>query len=81
MDSLNTKGNVKKKWAKRKGNKALLKNSLRFSLTWKRRIKSATIFVERLKWQIQNHMETSGNSDHIEASQLTYITNQFTGSM
>ena len=52
MDSLNTKGNVKQKWAKRKGNKALLKTSLRFSLTWKRRIKSATIFVERLKWQI-----------------------------
>ena len=31
MDSLNTKGNVKQKWAKRKRNKALLKTSLRFS--------------------------------------------------
>ena len=39
MDSLNTKGNVKQKWGKRKRNKALLKSSLRFSLTWKRRDK------------------------------------------
>ena len=30
MDSLNTKGNVKQKWGKRKTNKALLKTSLRF---------------------------------------------------
>ena len=81
MDSLNTKGNVKQKWGKRKRNKALLKTSLRFSLTWKRRIKLATIFAERPKWQIQNHIETSGNSYRIEASQLIYIANQFTGSV
>ena len=81
MDSLNNKGNVKQKWGKRKRNKALLKTSLRFSLTWKRRIKLATIFAERPKWQIQNHIETSGNSYHIEASQLIYIANQFTGSV
>ena len=81
MDSLNTKGNVEQKWAKRKRNKALLKTSLRFSLTWKRRIKLATIFAERPKWQIQNHIETSGNSYQIEASQLIYIAIQFTGSV
>ena len=81
MDSLNTKGNVKQKWGKRKRNKALLKTSLRFSLTWERRIKLATIFDERPKWQIQNHIETSGSSYHIEASQLIYIANQFTGSV
>ena len=81
MGSFNTKGNVKQKWGKQKRNKVLLKISLRFSLTWKRRIKSATIFVERPKWQIQNHIETSGNSYHIEASQLIYIANQFTGSV
>ena len=81
MDSLNTKGNVEQKWAKRKRNKALLKTSLRFSLTWKRRIKLATIFAERPKWQIQNHIETSGNSYQIEASQLIYIAIQFSGSV
>ena len=80
MNSLNTKGNVKQNWRKLERNKARLKTSLRFSLTWKRRIKLATIFAERPKWQIQNHIETSGNSYHIEASQMIYIANQFTGS-
>ena len=81
MGSFNTKGNVKQKWGKQKRNKVLLKISLRFSLTWKRRIKLAIIFAERPKWQIQNHTETNGNSYHIEASQLIYIANQFTGSV
>ena len=81
MDSLNTKGNVKQKWRKRKKNKTLWKTSFRFSLTWKRRIKLATIFAERSKWQMQNHTETSGNSYQIEASQLIYIAIQFTGSV
>ena len=81
MDSLNTKGNVKQKWGKRKRNKVLLKISLRFSLAWERRIKSATIFAERSKWQIQNHIETSRKSYHIELSQLIYIANQFNGSV
>ena len=75
MDSLNTKGNVKQKWRKRKKNEALWKTSFRFSLTWKRRIKLATIFPERPKWQMQNHTETSGNSYQIEASQLIYNRN------
>ena len=78
IDSLNTKGNVKQKWGKQKRNKALLKTSLRFSLTCKRRIKLAIIFAERPKWQIQNHIKTCKNSYHIEASQLIYIANQFT---
>ena len=81
MDSLNTKGNVKQKWGKQKRNKALLKTSLRFSLTWKRRIKLATIFAKRPKWKIQNHIETSGNSYQVEASQLIYIAIQFSGSV
>ena len=34
----------------------------------------------KAEWQIQNNIETSGNSYHIEASQLIYIANQFTGS-
>ena len=80
MNSLNTKGKVKQKWRKRERNKALLKTSLRFSLTWKRRIKLATTFAERPKWQIQNHIKTSGNSYHLEASRMIYIANQFTGS-
>ena len=79
MDSLNTKGNIKRKWGKRERNKALIKTSLMFPLTWKRRTESATIFVKRPKRQIQNHIETSVNSYHIEASQLTYIANQFSG--
>ena len=81
MDSLSTKGNVKQKWGKQKRNKALLKTSLRFSLTWKRRIKLATIVAERPKWQIQSHIETSGNSYQIEANQLIYVAIQFTGSV
>ena len=81
MDSLNTKRNVKQKWGKRKRNNVLLKTSLTFSLTWKRRIKLAAIFAERPKKQIQNHIETCRNSYHIEASQLIYIVNKFTGSV
>ena len=76
MDSLNTKSNLKQK-----RNKVLLKTFLRFSLTWKRRIELATIFAKRRRWQIPNRIETSENSYLIEARQLIYIANQFTGSV
>ena len=77
VDSLNSKGSFKRELGKRKRIKARLKTSLRFSLTWKKNIKS-TKYICRKAEMTKKHIKTSGNSYHIETSKLVYIANQFT---
>ena len=63
-----------------KQSKALLKTSLRYSLTWKSWIKSTKHICRKVEITEKNHIETSENLYHTETSKLIYIANQFTGS-
>ena len=74
MGLFNTKGNVKQKWGKRKGNKVLLRIFFRFSLTWKKN--------DKIGYDICQKAEMANTKSH--RNQRKFIlhrsqSNQFTG--